>query len=84
MISQDDIDAFKEDFERVAEFVRRAEKGIPEDRWTDGAKGNALLAASCKRLLAYTSIQGQAMAELYDDLQKVGLSAMETHKDPMR
>jgi len=84
MINHTDIDAFKEDFDRVAEFVRRAEKGLPEDRWTDGAQGNALLAASCKRLLAYTSIQGQAMADLYEDLQKVGLSAMEPHKDPMR
>lgn len=84
MINHTDIDAFREDFDRVAEFVRRAEKGIPEDRWTDGAQGNAALAASCKRLLTYTSIQADAMAAMYEDLQKIGLASMEASKDPMR
>lgn len=84
MINHTEIEAFQEDFERVAEYVRRAEAGLPEDRWTDGTRGSAALAASCKRLLTYTSIQAEIMAGMLEDLERIGLASMEASKDPMR
>lgn len=84
MINATDIDAFKEDFDRVQEFVRRAEKGLPEDRWTDGTKGNAALAASCRRVLAFCNLQSAVMASMHEAMREVGFDAMEPHKDPMR
>lgn len=84
MIDHTDIDAFKEDFDRLAEFVRRAEKGLPPDRWVTGDDGHKALAISCKRVLAFSNLQAAVMASMHEDMVRVGMSAMEASPDPCR
>ena len=50
MINETDIDAFSDDIKEVGEFVRRAKKGLPEDRWYDGVTGAKRLATGFWRL----------------------------------
>lgn len=84
MINEADIAAFRADMETVQEFVRRAEKGLPEDRWTTGANGNAQLAAACRGLIAYTNLQASVMLDMHNHIQQAGASSMEPHADPAR
>jgi hypothetical protein len=78
------FDDLKQDQKTVAEFVRRAEKGLPADRWTDGAEGDKRLAAACKRLLSLVQLQASAMDAMLDDIRARGTDAMEPHVDPCR
>lgn len=84
MINETDIEAFRADIEIVQEFVRRAEKGLPEDRWTSGAKGNAKLAAACRGLIAYTNLQASVMLDMHNHIQQAGADSMTPHADPAR
>lgn len=52
MINQDDIAAFADQAEpaikAAREFARRAEKGLPADRWYDGTTGAEAVARGIK------------------------------------
>lgn len=84
MVTLDEIDAFKEDFDTVQQFVDRAMSGKPEDRWTTGAKGNAALAASCRRVLSFVNLQAAIMEDMHNQIQSIGEASMEPHSDPCR
>lgn len=78
------FDDLREDQKVVAEFVRRAEKGLPDDRLYDGMEGGKRLAAACKRLLSLVQLQASAMDAMLDDIRARGADAMEPHSDPCR
>lgn len=67
MISQEDIDAFAEQaepaIEAAREFARRAEKGIPSDRWYDGTSGAKAVAKGIKaQTVMIEMLQGAFLA----------------------
>lgn len=84
MLTQEEIDAFREDAEVVREFVRRSRKGLPEDRWTTGVDGARRLAKACDGLLGLVQIQADASAAMLSELHRIGLEAMEPSRDPCR
>ena len=84
MINETDIDAFSDDIKEVGEFVRRAKKGLPEDRWYDGVTGAKRLALACDGLLALVQVQADAMAAMYQAIHAAGAASMEPARDPCR
>jgi len=81
MISQDDIDAFLDDLHpdvrAAVEYSRRADKGLPSDRWTDGHAGAVKVKLGIDRLVQ------TAFRQALEDYQR-GQEAMEPHRDPCR
>jgi hypothetical protein len=81
MIGPDDIAAFEEaqadNLDAAAEYNRRMMKGLPTDRFTDGAAG-AVKVARGIAALGTIALAWQALA-----LQRGG-EEMEPHRDPMR
>ena len=70
--------------EAAREYARRAQKGLPTDRFADGADGERLVAKGIDemdRLLAWSYLEIERLkAEKFAS----GLDAMEATKDPMR
>lgn len=60
MISQDDIDAMSE----ASEYRRRAEKGLPEDRWANGASGAKIVARGISVFERLIEAQSQVIVEM--------------------
>jgi len=84
MISGDDIDAFADDMQTVREFVRKAEKGIPEDRWTAGEEGSKRLAKACKGMLYAVASYEAILNAIAEEQRQRGADAMDTFSDPCR
>lgn len=85
MISGDDIDAFKdENIKAAREYARRARKGIPSDRWTDGAAGAKAVADGIDALDWCLGWCVQEIEKLRAQIKQSGADAMEVHRDPMR
>lgn len=57
MITQDDIAAMGP----ASEFVRRAEKGIPPDRWVDGVEGTVALVKAVMAMQRIIIAQGAGL-----------------------
>jgi hypothetical protein len=83
LITADDIAAFQEANEpaikAATEYARRAEKGIPSDRWTDGTHGARLVAQGIAAQQHIMAMQTAALVALYGAMQASGAAAMELH-----
>lgn len=65
------------DVQAAIEYARRAEKGLPTDRYADGQAGEKAVARGIARLVA-------AVERLSEQEYLRGLEAMEVTKDPCR
>lgn len=88
MISAEDIEAFADDNAdatvAIDEAIRRAEKGLPYDRWFDGTSGAKL---SMRGAWAYrrTAKIWQAIAlSLIEERETLSKASMDASADPMR
>lgn len=83
MISQDDIEAFAEqygpDMKAAAEFVRRAEKGLPADRWSDGEIGAQSVAKGIRALFEINSMVSGAFMTIWNEKMQAAQDAMRLH-----
>lgn len=83
MLSQDDIDAFKADNEAALaaadEYKRRAEKGLPADRFADGTEGAYLVAQGIAAYQWIVSVQATGMLNMLDAAKQAGTDAMRLH-----
>ena len=76
MISADDIAAFQDDnasaLQAATEYARRAEKGIPADRWTDGTHGARMVAQGIAAQSRIIAMQTAALLALYGAMRQAG------------
>lgn len=85
-----DMDALKEHFDCIDEFIRRGEKRFPNgdpmpyDRWLDGNQGTAKLHAALKVQKHVVAILLAEIAERDRAMKAAGFESMEPHRDPMR
>lgn len=83
MIGPDDIAAFEADnadaIAAANEYVRRATKGLPADRLTDGATGAMLVAKGIFAYQCIMAVQADALAAMAQELQTRGADAMRLH-----
>ena len=83
MIGPDDIAAFQdsnaEALDAATEYARRAQKGIPPDRWTDGNQGARMVAQGIAARDAIIAMQTAALVDLYEAMKKAGTDAMRLH-----
>lgn len=82
MITQDDIDAFKEDslhpdVSAALEYSRRWRKGLPSDRFCDGHAGAVAVARGIERMA------GAILRNMEEEARR-SADAMEPTRDPMR
>ena len=81
MIGPDDIRAFENDqavnLDAAGEYNRRFMKGLPTDRFTDGASGAVRVARGIAALGAIAAAWQALAVRAIDD-------ATHPHKDPMR
>lgn len=84
MINETDLDAFAEDnadaLQAASEYVRRAEKGLPPDRFCDGATGAKLVARGIYAMQCIMAAQNDALIAMAADMQAKGADAMRLHK----
>jgi hypothetical protein len=70
MITADDIKAFEQDnaeaINAAAKYARRAAKGLPADRFTDGTKGAMMVA---RGIVAHQRIMAMQAAIIVDLMQ---------------
>lgn len=84
MLNAEQIENWEADINTAREYARRRRKGIPSDRWTDGAVGAAKVAAGIDALdwmLAYSVAE---IERLEAEIRKRGIDAMEAWRDPRR
>lgn len=83
MISADDIAAFEESnaeaLTAAAEYARRAQKGIPPDRWADGNTGAVMVAQGILAQQRIMAMQTAALVDLYEAMKQAGTDAMRLH-----
>lgn len=89
MLDAEQIDAFAEDnadaLQAASEYVRRAEKGLPPDRFCDGATGAKLVARGIYAMQCIMAAQNDALVAMAADMQAKGADAMRLHtKDAKR
>lgn len=84
MISQDDIDAFADergpDIKAAAEFVRRAEKGLPPDRWSDGEIGAQSVAKGIRALFEMNQMVSGAFLTIWEEKMQAAQDATRLHR----
>jgi hypothetical protein len=83
MLTQDDITAFQEDaataLAAADEYARRAQKGLPPDRFTDGTTGALMVARGIIAQQRIIAMQTAALVDLYEAMRKAGTDAMRLH-----
>lgn len=83
MITADDITAFEEAnadaLQAASEYARRAQKGIPPDRWADGNAGAVMVAQGIIAHQRIIAMQTAALVDLYEAMRKAGTDAMRLH-----
>ena len=83
MITADDITAFQEAnaeaLQAASEYARRAEKGLPSDRWTDGTHGARMVAQGIAARDRIIAMQTAALVDLYEAMRQAGTDAMRLH-----
>lgn len=83
MITQDDIEAFAADnarsIEAAFEFARRAEKGLPSDRWADGAEGDKEVAKGIRAIFEMNEMLSGAFLGIWADKMRESADAMRLH-----
>ena len=91
MIDGEQIDNWQDNIATAREYSRRRRKGIPSDRWADGAIGATKVADGidaqdwCIAYLVSYADQKQARIEqLEAELLRIGSESMEPWQDPKR
>lgn len=83
MLSQDDIDAFKSANQAAIaaadEYRRRAEKGLPADRFADGTEGAILVGRGIAAYQKIMAMQTAALMDLFGAMKQAGDDAMRLH-----
>lgn len=83
MIGPDDIAAFSESnaeaLEAATEYARRAAKGLPADRFTDGTHGARLVAQGIMAQQRIMAMQTAALMDLFGAMKQAGDDAMRLH-----
>lgn len=83
-----DLEDFAEEYEAALkaadEYQRRAAKGLPTDRWTDGAAGARLVAQGIRAQQAMLQLYAQFAREVLESERERGAQAMEASRDPFR
>lgn len=83
MIGPDDISAFSESnaeaLEAATEYARRAAKGLPADRFTDGTQGARLVAQGIMAQQRIIAMQTAALMDLFGAMKQAGDDAMRLH-----
>lgn len=83
MLTQDDIEAFREDnaeaLEAASEYARRAAKGLPADRYADGTDGAYLVAQGIAAQQSIMVMQTAALVDLFEAMRAAGTAAMGLH-----
>jgi hypothetical protein len=83
MITADDIAAFQEGntqaLDAASEYARRAAKGLPPDRFTDGTAGALLVAQGIMAQQRIIAMQTAALVDLYEAMKRAGADAMRLH-----
>ena len=82
MLDREQIDNWKDgdlhpDVEAALEVSRRWRKGLPTDRFTDGARGMIAVARGIERMAS-------AILRNMEEEQRRSADAMEATRDPMR
>lgn len=84
----DAIERFFHDTEQAraaaVEYVRRSEKGLPPDRWTNGTEGAALVAEGIRAWIHLCRMNAAALDAYQQQERERGEQAMEASRDPMR
>ena len=71
-------------WEAATEFVRRADKGLPSDRWADGSEGMQLVVDGIRERDRRLLIISEALQEAMERERRRGAEAMDATADPMR
>lgn len=78
-----DIDDFKQEHQEAIdaanEYARRWEKGLPTDRFANGAKGEAMVGQGIRAFQTIMAIQNAALIEMFNEIQERGADAMRLH-----
>ena len=64
-------------------YVRRMKRGLPTDRFTEGADGARLVGEGIQAMFLMLETYKQIVADFHED-QMRRADDMEPHKDPMR
>jgi hypothetical protein len=85
MLDADQIDAFREDtadaIDAAMTYRKRAKKGLPADRWADGATGARLVAQGIHALECIIAMQTAALEDMLEEATARGVDAMRLHKE---
>lgn len=76
MIGPEDIAAFEAAMEPAKEFRRRAEKGLPPDRWADGDVGMRGVAVGINAMEQMLQIYAEASANMLEEIRRANREAM--------
>ena len=80
MITQADIDAFAEgstkDVQAALEYARRARKGLPSDRWTNGVTGAESVARGIEALFQINEMLSGAFLSIWHEKMQSDLDGM--------
>jgi hypothetical protein len=83
MTPQEQLDEFysrnSKPIAAALEYARRAEKGIPPDRWSDGTAGALDVARGIRAQEVIMSLMADAMQQMIEAERLRGLDAMEMH-----
>lgn len=83
-ISQDDIDAFADqsepDIKAAIEYARRAKKGLPPDRWSDGVSGAKAVADGIAALVHVNAMLADAFQNLWNEKQEASRDSTRLHR----
>ena len=83
MITPEDIEAFEASNEAAikaaTEYARRAQKGLPADRWTDGTTGCEMVARGIKAMQGILAMQNEMLVAAFNQIQESGAEAMRLH-----
>lgn len=78
-----DLDDFRKEHEEAIaaanEYARRWEKGLPSDRFANGAKGEALVGRGIRAFQQIMAMQNAALIELFNEIQERGTNATRLH-----
>lgn len=76
MIGPEDISAFEAAIAPAKEFRRRAEKGLPSDRWADGDEGMRAVAIGIAALERLVLTYAEASANMLEEIRRANTDAM--------
>ena len=84
MIDGEQIDNWQDNIATAREYARRRRKGIPSDRWADGAIGATKVADGIDALDWCLAVAVAERDKLAAELLRIGSESMEPWQDPKR